>query len=170
MVLLEVTWIFSFHPQACSLILADRQHWKSWGVQLQLRWCPAVAPEVAGGDPCPTPLCLPRGANVPSGCSALSSAAPLWPCSPCRAHSPRTSAGHGECFQEGAQISPPQLSRAMRDDGQGFLFLSSSSASGEAVPSMVVPPGAPIPPSSSWHFSPLKFGLVPFDEAFWKLP
>lgn len=165
-----------FHPQARSLILADRQHWKCWGVQLQPGGCPAVATEVVGGNPCPTPLHLPKGASVPSGCSALSSPVPPWPSCPWRAYKPQNLCRTWGVLSGGCpDLTHPGMEShdqgCQRNGGQGFLFLSSFRRN-HTLPMVGVPLGAPIPipPSSLWHFNPLKFGLVPFDVAFWKLP
>lgn len=158
-----------------SLILADRQRWKCWGVQLQPRGCPAGATEVAGGDPCPTPLHLPREVGVPSGCSALSSPTPPWPSRPWRA--PEHPEDTGSVVRRCPDLTHPGIEGrdrgSHRNCGQGFLLLSSLSAPGEAGPfpawgSHLEPPPHPsqqlmaLQPSQAWAF--------PLAVAFWQLP
>lgn len=120
MVLLEVTWIFSFHPQAHSLILADRQCWKCWGVWLQPRGCP-------------TPLSHPSPPAQRDWCfqwmlSFVLTVAivPLG--------SPKTSAHTGSVVRRVPRPHHPGIEGSQRNCGPGFLFLSSFSASGEAAP------------------------------------
>lgn len=144
MVLLEVTWIFSF--QACSLILADSPgsvgefSSSSGGAQLLLqRW--------QVGTPVPPPSTCPEGPVFPVDAQLCPQQphcghpAPGEPQNLCRTWGVLSGGGPGlthpgiEGRDQGCQ----------RDGGQGLLFLSSSSASGEAIPSVTVPPGAPSP-------------------------
>lgn len=90
MVLLEVTWIFSFHPQALSLILADRQHWKCWefssspgAVQhLPQRWQEGTP--VLSLSTCPEGLVFPEDAQLCPDCPHHGHPAPGEPQNLCR--------------------------------------------------------------------------------------
>lgn len=165
MVLLEVTWIFSFHPQALSLILADRQHWKCWefssspGAVQQLpqsgRWGPLCYPS-------PPAQRFPEDAQLCPDCPHHGHPAPGEPQNFCRTRGELS----GGCPDLAQYREPgPRLSE------EWFLFFSSFRRC-QTLPRAGIPLGAPIPvpPSSSWHFSPLNFGLVRFAVAFWTLP